>query len=323
MNLKAGLTRLALEAMPPKKPAQAAEEIFEFGEEGPHCPGCGAPNIDYDTTPGKGHSVQEVTCKGCGKTFKTQGVEAGLKAAQGPMPEKGAVIYIFSEDEKAWEGSDLTVEEVVEEKSDGSFVVTDSEGIELIIKPLTGELAGSWGVDNSADAVQAAKKAPKTEDYTGKDCPACMDGKGKLDKFGVCEACGQDMAVSDEIMKHVNGQKVTAEPAPKEKPVADPKKKKEEPKKTKAAPKDPGVIHCPSCGSAGPWTILSMNLALTDVPATKLCVDPWDNQYDDTQGQSDGWDSAVDSAVKCDKCGKENDYNALVDMAEKAAAPAA
>lgn len=51
-----------------------ADEIFEFGEEGPHCPTCGAPSDTYDTTPGKGYSVQELTCKGCGKTFKAQGV---------------------------------------------------------------------------------------------------------------------------------------------------------------------------------------------------------------------------------------------------------
>jgi DNA-directed RNA polymerase subunit M/transcription elongation factor TFIIS len=96
----------------------------------------------------------------------------------------------------------------------------------------------------------------------------------------------------------------------------------------KAAKKGDDALHCPSCGSAGPWTILYMTLKVHNVPATKLSKDGDDHAYDDTKGESEGWDYIVDGLVKCNKCENEADVNDLMEQAggtaqEEPVAPAA
>lgn len=113
-------------------------------------------------------------------------------------------------------------------------------------------------------------------------------------------------------------------PAEKKEDKKDDKKTEAPKKAAKPKAKDPEVVHCPSCGSAGPWTVPNMTLALQNVPVTTIRVDGA-HVYDDTKAEgSDGWDTAMDAEVKCNKCGKENDVNALIQMAETgAAAPTA
>ena len=82
-----------------------------------------------------------------------------------------------------------------------------------------------------------------------------------------------------------------------------------------AEAKTDDAIHCPSCGSAGPWTILDMNLKVHDVPCTKLSKTGDGHAYDDTKGDSEGWDYIGDSQVKCNKCGNEADVNELIELA--------
>ena len=96
---------------------------------------------------------------------------------------------------------------------------------------------------------------------------------------------------------------------------------KEEKKKKAAKPKTTSTqwLHCPNCGSEGPWTIPTMTLNISDVPCTKLSKNPTGgeaHQYDDTKGQSDGWDHLSDPMVICDKCKNEVDVNELIELAE-------
>lgn len=127
---------------------------------------------------------------------------------------------------------------------------------------------------------------------------------------------------------------VTAKPGDKKEPaapkIADEQKRKadEAAEAKKSAPakkaepkpkKGDDALHCPSCGSAGPWTILDMNLRVHNVPCSKLSKTGDGHAYDDTKGDSEGWDYVGDGAVKCDKCGNEADVNELIEMAGKAA----
>ena len=92
----------------------------------------------------------------------------------------------------------------------------------------------------------------------------------------------------------------------------------------KAEPKVDDVLHCPSCGSAGPWTIRRMTMVLYDVPCSKLTKSGEGVTYDDTKGETrDDWNREEEGKVQCNKCEKAFDYNELMRVAGEGKAESA
>jgi len=157
--------------------------------------------------------------------------------------------------------------------------------------------------------VTAAPKKPKPDEPT-------TSGFNEKNK----DLKESDLPGTNPEEKMTPGKDRKPNPLSTDKKAVVPKKgeeKKAEPKKEEGD----GTLHCPKCGSAGPWTILDMNLRVHNVPASRLSVDSDDNDYDDTKGESEGWDPVQDGQIQCNKCKAEYDYNELVDMADPTPGP--